>query len=61
MMLGTYIALPFLAMAVGALFGMWLNERNGLLWGAAIGFGVGCAIIVLVWALFAALKRWADE
>jgi hypothetical protein len=59
-MLGTNIVLPFLAMAVGALFGMRLGGENGWIWGAAIGFGVGCAILALIWLLFAILKRMVE-
>jgi hypothetical protein len=58
-MLGTTIFLPFLAMIVGALFEMRINGGDDWIWGAAIGFGVGCAILALIWLLFALLKRWA--
>jgi hypothetical protein len=59
-MLGTNILMPFIAMAAGALFGMRLGGENGWIWGAAIGFGVGCAILALIWLLFAMLRRWAE-
>jgi hypothetical protein len=59
-MLGTNIILPFLAMMVGGLLGTQIYGPDGLVSGAAIGFGVGCAIVALVWALFAILKRWVE-
>jgi hypothetical protein len=59
-MLGTNIALPFLAMMTGALFGNWVGGQDGWLWGGAIGFGVGCAIVALIWVLFALLKRMVE-
>jgi hypothetical protein len=59
-MIATNIVLPFLAMIVGAFFAVRVNGENSLVWGAAIGFGVGCAIVALVWLLFALLQRWAD-
>ncbi|MEA2769898.1 MAG: hypothetical protein QOD93_2860 [Acetobacteraceae bacterium] len=59
-MLGTNVILPFLAMMVGALFGFQINGQNGLAWGAAIGFGVGCAILALIWLLFAILRRMVE-
>jgi hypothetical protein len=58
--LGTNIILPFLAMMVGALFGLQINSQNGLVWGAAIGFGVGCAILALIWLLFAILRKMVE-
>jgi hypothetical protein len=59
-MIATNIVLPFLAMIVGAFFAVRINGEGALVWGAAIGFGVGCAIVALVWLLFALLQRWAD-
>ncbi|MDB5403442.1 MAG: hypothetical protein QOF70_121 [Acetobacteraceae bacterium] len=59
-MLGTNVILPFLAMMVGALFGLQVSGQNGLAWGAAIGFGVGCAILALIWLLFAILRRMVE-
>jgi hypothetical protein len=59
-MLGTHFALPFLAMMVGALFGTWIGGPDGWMWGGAIGFGVGCAIVALIWLLFAILKRMVE-
>jgi hypothetical protein len=60
LMLGANFALPFLAMAAGASLGMVVDGQGGLVWGAGIGFGVGCAIVALVWLLFAILKKLAE-
>jgi hypothetical protein len=59
-MLGTNIILPFLAMMVGGLLGTQIYGPDGLVTGGAIGFGVGCAIVALVWVLFATLKKWVE-
>ncbi|HEX4369464.1 MAG TPA: hypothetical protein VH023_21690 [Rhodopila sp.] len=59
-MLGTHILLPFLAMVVGALFETWIYGSHDWIGGAAVGFGVGCAILALVWLLFALLRRWVE-
>lgn len=59
-MLGAYIFLPFLTMIVGALFEMRIYGQDDWVGGAAVGFGIGCAILALVWLLFALLKRWAE-
>ena len=59
-MLGTHLLLPFLGMIVGALFEMQVYGQHDWVWGAAAGFGVGCAILALVWLLFALLKRWTE-
>jgi hypothetical protein len=58
-MFGINIILPFLAMMVGALFGMQIYGADALVAGGAIGFGIGCAILALIWLLFAILKKWA--
>jgi hypothetical protein len=59
-MLGSNIIMPFLAMMVGALFGLQMNGQSGLYWGGAIGFGVGCAILALIWLVFAILRRMVE-
>jgi hypothetical protein len=59
-MLGVGIILPFIAMAVGALFAAQIGGQSGLVWGGAIGFGIGCAIVALIWLVFAIVKKWAD-
>jgi hypothetical protein len=59
-MLGANILLPFITMFVGALFEMLVNGGHGWMGGAVAGFGVGCAILALVWLLFALLKRWVE-
>jgi hypothetical protein len=59
-MLGSSIILPFLAMVVGALFAMRINGPDGMIVGGAVGFGVGCAILIVIWLLFAILKRMVD-
>ncbi len=59
-MMGANIVLPFLTMMVGALLAMRIGGPNGLVWGAAIGFGVGCAVMALVWLLFVILKKMAE-
>ncbi len=59
-MLGTAIAVPFLAMAVGALFGTLLYGQDAWITGAAIGFGVGCAILALIWLAFAILRKMVE-
>jgi len=58
-MLGANIILPFLAMACGAVVGVQIYGDDGLVTGGAVGFGIGCAILALIWLLFAILKRWA--
>jgi hypothetical protein len=60
-MLGSNLLLPFLAAMAGALFAIWIGGQNSLVWGAAVGFGVGCVIVALVWLLFAVLKKWAGD
>jgi hypothetical protein len=59
-MLATNLFLPFLAMIVGALFEMRISGEDQWVCGAAVGFGVGCAILAVIWLLFALLKRWAE-
>ncbi len=59
-MLGAGIALPFITMAAGASFALLIGGQSGMVWGAVIGFGVGCAILALIWLLFAIVKKWAD-
>jgi hypothetical protein len=59
-MFGSNIALPFLAAIVGATFGTWIYGQDAWFTGAAIGFGVGCAILALIWLLFAVLKKWVE-
>ena len=59
-MFGAHIALPFLAAMIGALFATLLDGPNALEMGAAIGFGVGCAILALVWLVFAILRRMVE-
>jgi hypothetical protein len=59
-MLGVHLLLPFLVAIVGALFDMRVNGPDAWFSGAVVGFGVGCAIVAVVWLLFALLKRWAD-
>jgi hypothetical protein len=56
-MLGTHFTVPFLAMMAGALFGMWINGPDAWMWGGVIGFGFGCALVALIWLLFAILKK----
>lgn len=58
-MLGSNIALPFLSAIAGATFSTWIYGQDVWFTGAAIGFGIGCAILALVWLLFALLKAWA--
>jgi hypothetical protein len=58
-MFGAYVILPLITSAGGAALALWMNGEPDVFWGAVIGFGVGCAILVFVWALFAALSRWA--
>jgi hypothetical protein len=57
-MFGSNIALPFLAAIAGGSMGVLIYGQDGLVSGAAVGFGVGCAILALVWLLFALLKKW---
>ena len=59
-MLGSSIILPFITAAVGALFAMRINGPDAMIAGGAVGFGVGCAILLLIWLLFAILKRMVD-
>ena len=59
-MLGSSIILPFITMAVGALFAMRINGPDAMITGGAVGFGVGCAVLILIWLLFAILKRMVD-
>ncbi len=59
-MLGAGIVLPFITMAVGALFAMLINDQPDMIWGALIGFGAGCAFLVLIWVVFAIVKKWVD-
>jgi hypothetical protein len=58
-MLGANFILPFLAMACGAVVGMQIYGQGGLVAGAVAGFGIGCAILALIWLLFAIVKKWA--
>jgi hypothetical protein len=58
LMLRSNILLPFLAAIVGVTFAVRLYGQDAWVTGAAVGFGVGCAILALVWLLFALLKRW---
>ncbi len=59
-MLGAGIILPFLTMIAGSFLGNWVGGPDGWFWGGAVGFGVGCAILVLIGALFAILKRMVE-
>jgi hypothetical protein len=59
-MFGSNIALPFLAAIVGATFSTWIYGQDAWVTGAAVGFGVGCAILALIWLLFTLLKRWVE-
>ncbi len=59
-MLGVGIVLPFITMVVGALLAMRIGGESGMVMGGAIGFGIGCAMLAMIWLLFAILKRWAD-
>jgi hypothetical protein len=59
-MFGSNIALPFLAAIVGATFGTWIYGQHAWFAGAVIGFGVGCAILALIWLLFAVLNKWVE-
>jgi len=59
-MFGAYVAVPFLAAITGALFAMLTYGQNALELGDAIGFGVGCAVVALIWVLFAILDRMVE-
>jgi hypothetical protein len=59
-MFGANIVLPFLAMFAGSFVGNWVGGPEGWIWGGAIGFGAGCAVLVLIWALFAILQRMVE-
>jgi hypothetical protein len=59
-MLGVNVLLPFLTACAGAAFGLLIHGDHGLRWGAVIGFAVGCAVIIIVWLMFALLKRLTD-
>jgi uncharacterized membrane protein (DUF485 family) len=56
-MIVTQLMLPFLTAFAGGLFGALVQPTNGLEWGAGIGFGAGCAMIIVSWLLIAVLKR----
>jgi hypothetical protein len=60
LMSGTSFVLPFLSMIVVALFGLMVRGQDGLYWGAIIGFGIGCAIVALIWLVFAILRRMVE-
>jgi hypothetical protein len=59
-MLGTNVSVPLLTAVGGALFATMISGQDAWKLGAAIGFGAGCAIIGLIWLLFAVLGRMAE-
>jgi hypothetical protein len=58
-MFGIHLFLPFITMVVGALFATMINGGSMYV-GGAIGFGIGCAIVAVVWLFFAILNRFVE-
>jgi hypothetical protein len=59
-MFGTHLILPFITMIAGALFAVRVNGETAIFWGGLIGFGVGCAILAVVWLFFSILGRMVE-